>query len=115
MTTTKGVTFFEISGPDADALRRFYGDGLGLTLTDPIDGYTMAPAGDGDAVDGGIWSGPDAWAVPFVWVDDLDAALARVEDAGGKVVVPPFDHGPTRAAHVLDPAGNRVGVFTPRP
>ena len=112
---TKGVTFFEISGPDADELRRFYADGMGLALADPMDGYTMLPAPDGDAVDGGLFTGEGAYAVPFFWVDDLDAAVERAVAAGGSVVVPPFDHGPTRAAHLTDPAGNRIGVFTPRP
>lgn len=112
-TTTKGVTFFEISGPDADVLRRFYADGLGFTVADPMEGYSMLPAGDGDAVDGGIRGGTEPYAVPFVWVDDVEAAVARAVAAGATVVMPPAPHGPTIAAHIADPAGNRIGLFQP--
>jgi uncharacterized protein len=113
---TKGITFFEISGPDADGLRRFYAEGIGLELADPIDGYTMLPAGDDDAIDGGLFdgsAGPGTYAMPYVWVDDVDAAVEQAVAAGATLLVAPFPHGPTRAAHVADPAGNRIGLFQP--
>ena len=47
---------------------------------------------------------PPHWSITFA-VDDADASAAKVTDLGGKVLVPPFDAGPTRVAAVSDPAG----------
>jgi predicted enzyme related to lactoylglutathione lyase len=47
---------------------------------------------------------PPHWSITFA-VDDADASAAKVRELGGKVVVAPFDAGPTRVAVVSDPAG----------
>jgi predicted enzyme related to lactoylglutathione lyase len=54
------------------------------------------------------------YAVFCVIVLDTDEACRRAEAAGGKVLVPTkrVDSG-LAFAHLLDPAGNHVGVFTP--
>ena len=44
------------------------------------------------------------WLVDF-WVDDLDAAVARSEQAGGTTVAAPYDAPPGRSAVLGDPAG----------
>jgi len=44
------------------------------------------------------------WLVDF-WVDDLDAAVARSEEAGGTTVTPPYEAPPGRSAVLADPAG----------
>jgi lactoylglutathione lyase len=41
-------------------------------------------------------------------VDSADAAAARIESAGGKVIVPPFDIRIGRGVVVEDPWGNRM-------
>lgn len=41
-------------------------------------------------------------------VDSADAAAARFENAGGKIVVPPFDIRIGRAVEVQDPWGNEL-------
>jgi uncharacterized protein len=51
---------------------------------------------------------PPHWSITFA-VDDADASAAKVTELGGKVLVAPFDAGPTRVAAVSDPAG---AVFT---
>ncbi len=111
MTAT---TFFEISGPDADRLRAFYRGALGLPVGDPDpSGYAMVPPPDG-GIGGAIWDGTGtagSYAVFYVQVDDVDAAVSRVTADGGAVVLAPRPHGPARIAHVTDPAGNRVGLF----
>jgi uncharacterized protein len=56
-------------------------------------------------------AGGTAWTT-YVWVDDADAAAARVLDAGGRLVREPFaslDGG--RMAIVADPAGAVFGVW----
>lgn len=115
---SNAVKFFEISGPNADALRTFYGDVLGLPLEAPDEsGYAMIPPSDG-AIAGAVWDAAGAWsesdttyAVAYVEVEDVEACVAAAEAAGAKVVIAPRQHGPTISAHVLDPAGNRIGVY----
>lgn len=116
------VTFFEISGPKGAQLRRFYGDVLGLPVEAPDEtGYALVTPREG-AIPGGLWDASAAWQEPessyltvYVEVDDVDSAVQAAQAAGGKVVIPRREHGPTVIAHLQDPAGNRVGVFTQRP
>jgi uncharacterized protein len=49
-------------------------------------------------------SGPARWGVDF-WVDDVDAAAAAAEGAGGRALVAPFDMQLGRSAVLADPAG----------
>lgn len=46
-------------------------------------------------------------------VDDLDAALANVRDAGGKVVTEKEEHDFGRFGWFVDPDGNRVELWEP--
>ena len=46
-------------------------------------------------------------------VDDLDAALANVRDAGGKVVPEKEEHDFGRFGWFVDPDGNRVELWEP--
>jgi predicted enzyme related to lactoylglutathione lyase len=52
----------------------------------------------------------------YVWVEDIDAALKKIESLGGKTINPPMNvpGGPT-LAHFEDPAGNFVGLVTGGP
>jgi predicted enzyme related to lactoylglutathione lyase len=48
----------------------------------------------------------------YLGTDDIDATIARVEAAGGKIVMPKMEipnNGWT--AWVNDPSGNRIGLF----
>jgi uncharacterized protein len=49
------------------------------------------------------------WSVD-IWVDDADAAIARVTRLGGRVIVPRFDSPPFRTAVVSDPAGATFSI-----
>lgn len=46
-------------------------------------------------------------------VDDLDAALARVDAAGGQVLKEREDHDYGRFGWIVDPDGNRVELWEP--
>jgi predicted enzyme related to lactoylglutathione lyase len=50
----------------------------------------------------------DHWSVDF-WIADVDAAVQRVANNGGTVIVPPHDAPPFRRAVIADAAG---AVFT---
>ncbi len=53
----------------------------------------------------------EAGVVPYVYVADIDAALARVAAAGGEVNRAPGPEGDLWLAMVHDPAGNAIGVW----
>jgi len=58
---------------------------------------------------------PPHWSV-YMSVDDVDARIAKVKDAGGQVVVEPMDI-PTvgRMALISDPQGAMIWLFKPNP
>lgn len=115
---TNQITFFEIAGPSSAGLLAFYNDVLGVDFApypaDPT--YAMNTPTEG-GIAGGLFDSTEAfkvaaYAMPYVEVADVDAVAAAVVAAGGTVAAAPRQHGPTRSAHILDPAGNRIGIFT---
>ncbi len=48
---------------------------------------------------------------PYVYVEDVDATLARALAHGGEVVEEPYPEGNLRVATLRDPAGNVVGAW----
>ncbi|MBC3762306.1 VOC family protein [Quadrisphaera oryzae] len=105
------VTYFEIGTPDAAAARAFYGGVFGWRVAD------AGPAGYApvNGAAGGLWNttgiGGGSWAIFYVEVADVSAALDAVTAHGGRVVVPRVDNGAIVFAHVADPAGNRFGLW----
>jgi predicted enzyme related to lactoylglutathione lyase len=108
---------------DVAAVRRFYGGVLGWQFengTHPLGGdYTLIVAGgqylggivnldDTEQVDYSRW-------VPYLSVEDVDAAVAMTVSAGGAAVVEPLDLGAIgRAAAVTDPQGAVLGLLRSR-
>jgi uncharacterized glyoxalase superfamily protein PhnB len=55
---------------------------------------------------------------PFIWVDDIDATLARVSDNGGEVVEASHHDSPGSTSWIAtfrDPAGNAIGLYQESP
>ena len=50
--------------------------------------------------------------LPVIYVDDLEAAQARVVEAGGIVTRPIFSFPGGRRFHFADPSGNELGVWS---
>jgi predicted enzyme related to lactoylglutathione lyase len=57
---------------------------------------------------------PPHWAVYFA-VADTDAAVARIAELGGSVMMPPMDIEPGRFAVVADPYGAAFNVIALKP
>jgi hypothetical protein len=53
--------------------------------------------------------------LPFVAVDDTDAAFARALERGARCVTAPNDNGMGRGAIIEDPHGAALGLFTAAP
>ena len=103
---------------DLNAALGFYGDLLGGTVTyefpgpDGEPGYVGIDIGAshlGIGRDPGMTDGPSARFSLWAYVEDCDAAVARLRTAGVTVVEEPADQPwGERIARVLDPDGNVV-------
>lgn len=117
------ISWFEIPTVQLDQAQTFYETVLGCALRreamGPSEGavFPYDPAGGG--VGGALMCGPTAPALgsggTLVYLDaspSLDAALARVTEAGGKIVLPrqALPPGMGYFAHIVDLDGNRVGL-----
>lgn len=95
---------------DTATSRAFYEGLLGWTAAPQPNGYTMINDGHGNT--GGYMTiGPEAaempshW-VPYVSVDDVDAAVAQIDGLGGRLIHGPVDIGDGgRFAVVADDQG----------
>ncbi|GAA5177436.1 VOC family protein [Rugosimonospora acidiphila] len=104
--------WIDLGSPDLDVSRAFYTDLFGWTAEvspDPAaGGYTTFHQGGSPVAGAGQLmsdSAPPAWTW-YAATDDLDATAARVEGAGGKVMVPPMDVlGIGRMAVFMDTTG----------
>ncbi|MFL6116269.1 MAG: VOC family protein [Catenulispora sp.] len=111
----------DLGTSDVEGAKEFYGGLFGWiaeTSDDPnTGGYTMF------LLDGAPAAGlmplmspeqPVAWS-NYVSVTDADAAVAKVEAAGGKVLMAPMDVTEVgRMAFFFDPTGAALGVWQPR-
>ncbi|HSW23460.1 MAG TPA: VOC family protein [Burkholderiaceae bacterium] len=119
--TTDAISWFEIPVRDLDRAQRFYETVLDRKLARETMGeerLAIFPAGEGRA-QGCINIGPQPVAPSTsgtrVYLDaspSIDAALSRVADAGGKVVVrkTALPSGMGYWAHMSDTEGNIVGL-----
>ena len=112
------LVHWEICGPDAGALREFYGSLFGWDFRTPpgFGDYHMTSA-EQTGLGGAIGeSNPEGVPMPayvalYAEVDDIDAHLARIEAAGGVTLVPRTEiPGMVTYAMFRDPAGNVMGL-----
>jgi predicted enzyme related to lactoylglutathione lyase len=108
------VTHFEVNARDAKSQQKFYGDLFGWKIdTNNPDNYGLAMAQDGKrGINGGIGASQDgrSWVTFYVESTDLAGSLAKVEQLGGRTVMPPTTAGPVSFALFADPEGNVVGL-----
>ncbi len=107
----------DLGTPDMDAAQSFYSSVLGWTYSGgeaEYGGYAMVSKDGRLAAGMGPQQDPDdppRWTTYFA-ADDADAVVARVTEAGGSVLAPPMDVGPSgRMAILADPQGNPFGIW----
>lgn len=115
------VVHFEIIGNDAGRLRKFYRDAFDWRIAAPIAGspvdYSLVEREDGGqagGIGGGIGKAPDGYGghvTFYVYVEDIPAALAKIESLGGEKMMGPdqVPGGPVIALF-KDPEGHVVGL-----
>ncbi len=120
-----GVVHFEIPADDNQRANTFYQSAFGWTLTPmqemdytiaittPSDEQTGMPSAPG-AINGALFPRTDNLKTPIITIDveDVDAALGRVESAGGSVAqakdaVPGMGY----FAYFKDTEGNTLGLW----
>lgn len=111
------VIHFEIPIDDSERAAAFYRDALGWTFSKwgSADYWTIEDdaAGSGAGADGALAPRADTPGVlVYVGVDDIDAVLAKVTDAGGEVLMPRSEIPTVGAmARFRDSEGNVIGLF----
>ena len=106
------VSWFEVVGQDGEKLRSFYGDVFGwkFNVPSPEMNYGMTEdAGIGGGI--GQAQGGPGHATFYVGVADPQAALDKIEGAGGKTVVPVTEMEIVTFAMFTDPEGHLVGLY----
>jgi predicted enzyme related to lactoylglutathione lyase len=104
----------EVSTPDLDTTRNFYGPLFGWTVVPAsVEGYEMFYLGDRAVA--GIRASPEVGWLPYVASDDVDADVATTVENGGAVVIAAAElTDAARIAVVSDPAGAAFGLWQRR-
>jgi len=110
------ICYVEIPATDPDASARFYETVFAWTSRTRGDGARAFDDSTGSVSGAFVLGRPPHTTVDvmtYVMVDDLDATLARVVAAGGKIVQPRTVIGPSGDAYgfFADPAGNVFGLY----
>jgi predicted enzyme related to lactoylglutathione lyase len=102
--------YVELPVSDTGAAKAFYEAAFGWSLIQFGPTYAATVTGDTDI---GLQGDPAEAAqapLPVIDVPDLEAALAAVESAGGRIVRPIFAFPGGRRFHFLDPSGNELAA-----
>ena len=121
--TTNIAVWFEIPATKFDRAVKFYHDILDVDIVEEEMGELklgLFPHDDKKSVSGAIIYGMDfkpSKEGSIVYLnggDNLATALSKVEDAGGKVIIPKTHLGDEIGyiAHFIDTEGNRVGIHS---
>jgi hypothetical protein len=112
---TNKVNYFEIGSPDPKAAKAFYGTLFDWEVGEPSEPaqYSMVDEGRG-----GLWDtsavGGATWAIFYVEVADVKATIEQAQQLGATLAVPLIDNGDIEFAHLVDPLGNRFGIWRPK-
>ena len=124
------VVHFEVIGKEPEKLRSYYGDLFGWEFdTDAPVAPSVSEAGnygfinrnvteDGVGIPGGVGGGAGyaGYALFYIGVPDVEAALQKAESLGGTRVMGPDKNPGTQlvVGHFKDPEGHLVGVAGPK-
>jgi len=104
------LNYVELPVGDTGAARAFYEAAFGWSLTEFGPTYAATITGDTDLGLQGDPAEATRAPLPVIDVADLEAALAAVEAAGGRIVRPIFAFPGGRRFHFLDPSGNELAA-----
>lgn len=103
---THPIVFFDIAGPDDEALRRFYASVFGWE----VDGTGQFPVPIAAPLRGAIRRDPSEKRI-YLGVPDITTTLDLIERSGGSIQVPRFEVPGVAVIGLFgDPAGNAMGL-----
>ena len=125
------VVHFEMPFEDRERMAKFYRSAFGWQtemLGEEMGSYVLAttvetgekgPKRPG-AINGGFYPKRPDWPAQYpsivIAVDDIRKAIAKVAEAGGKILGEPMEiPGVGSYVSFLDPEGNRVSMLQPNP
>jgi predicted enzyme related to lactoylglutathione lyase len=109
------ICYLEIPADTAEASAAFYSSIFGWTVRTRGDGELAFDAAGGVS---GTWvkasdRTPDEQTRVYIMVDAIDAALSKIQAAGGRILTPWTEIGPGMGAFAAfaDPVGNEFGLY----
>jgi len=106
------MDYIEFPASDIEATKRFYAAVFGWTFTDYGPNYTSF-------FDGRLGGGFTMSAQPVkggalvvLYAKALEDTRSKVVEAGGKIVIEPFEFPGGRRFHFADPNGNELAVWS---
>jgi len=109
------LNYVELPVSDIAATRAFYEAAFGWEMTAFGPTYAATMTGDTDVGLQGDAAEASKAPLPVIDVEDLEAALALVQSAGGRIVRPIFTFPGGRRFHFLDPSGNEAAAVQSDP
>ena len=107
------LNYLELPVADTGRAKAFYGAAFGWSFTDFRPSYAATMSGDTDVGFQADAEEKTAAALPVIEVDDLEAALASVDTAGGTVTKAIFSFPGGRRFHFRDPDGHELAAVSP--
>ncbi len=107
------ISYLRLPATDVERAARFYGAVFGWE----IRRHATQPAftdGSGHVIGHFVSDRSIAGAggvCPYIYVDSIDAAVARICEQGGELVREPYAEGELWVATFRDPEGNELGVW----
>jgi uncharacterized protein len=112
------VLHWEIQSTQPEALHDFYSQvfGWAIDADNPMKYGMVSSKGSAGGIDGGIGGTMHGASRVLVYasVQNIVPVLARIEERGGKTLMPRTDIGPVVMAIYTDPEGNTMGLFVDR-
>lgn len=109
------LSWNDLATRDPDGAQRFYGELFGWSFDEVAPIYRTIR--NGEQMNGGVRvmgqgeeQVPPHW-LPYFAVEDLGAAVALANDAGGKALAPPMEVPAGRFAALADPQGAAFALF----
>jgi uncharacterized protein len=113
--THHAIDYIEFTVRDVGAAKRFYAAAFGWSFADYGPDYAGIRGPDGEV--GGLSRADEtrgAGPLVILYSEDLDASVAAVEAAGGRILKPPYSFPGGRRFHFADPSGNELAVWSTR-
>jgi hypothetical protein len=114
LTCDGSPTYLHIPAADVRAAAAFYGEVFGWTIHNADSARPGFETPNGNL--GGAWMSDqtpmgDAGLLLYIYVDDVEATVAKITANGGEIVAEPYPQGTLRVATFRDPAGNLLGLW----